>query len=329
MPDKISVIIPAYNCGRYLDESITSVLAQTWTNFEIIVVDDGSTDNTSEVLDTYKADARIKSVYQKNMGVGEARNRGMRLSEGEYICFLDADDVLEPESLGARHDVLAAGENIAMVFSDYTLRHDGNHSLPQHLHHKGFTEFFSSALVPSPPGCMMFNDRFIELFYDFSPHPIWTGTVMLRRSVIDSVGFFRTDIALGEDTDYWLRIAEKHRFAYIDKPTAVYNHYRSNLTNDTRRYCEARLGRLKSIPLASHALKEAVHRNISDTHCHLGYHYYQNNSRLLAAFNYLLGLRYNAHNTLCFKGLAACSVPHCLSRGVKAVFASARLDGVS
>lgn len=329
MPDKISVIIPAYNCARYLDEAIASVLAQSHADFEIIVVDDGSTDNTGEVLAKYKADARIKSVYQENKGAGGARNRGMRLSEGEYICFLDADDVLEPESLGTRHGVLAADESLAMVFTDYTLRPDGNSSLPQHLHNSGFTEFFKSAMAPSPRGCMMFSDRFIELFYDFSPHPIWTGTVMLRRSVIDSVGFFRTDIAVGEDSDYWLRVAEKHRFAYIDKATAVYNHYRSNLTNNTRRYCEARLGRLKSIPLATNAVKKVVHRNISDTHCHLGYHYYQNNSRLQAAFNYLLGLRYNAHNTLCLKGLAACSMPHCLAKGVKALLASARLDGVS
>ena len=321
MPDKISVIIPAYNCGRYLDQSIASVLAQTYTNFEIIVVDDGSTDNTSEVLGTYKKNTRVKSIYQRNMGVGEARNTGIRLSKGEYVCFLDSDDELEPESLSTRYEVLAAVGDIAMVFTDYTLMNDENEPVSHYLQHNRFLEFFNVALAPSPKGCTFFNDHFIERFYSFSPHPIWTGTVMLRKSVVDSTGFFRTDIAVGEDTDYWLRIAEKHRFAYISRPTAIYNHYRSNLTKDTQRYCEARISRLKSIPLATNAIKAAIHRNISDTHCHLGYHYYRNNCRLLSAYNYLQGLRYNAHNTLCFKGLVACSMPHFLSRNIKALLA--------
>lgn len=328
MSDKVSVIIPTYNCARYLDESIASVLAQSHTNFEIIVVDDGSTDNTGEVLGKYKSNVRIKTVYQQNMGVGEARNTGMRLSEGEYICFLDSDDVLEPESLSTRVGVLAAEGSVAMVFTDYSLRHDERESISQYLSQNRFLEFFNNALAPSPQSCTFFNDSFTELFYSFSPHPIWTGTVMLRKSVIDSVGFFRGDIPIGEDTDYWLRIAERSQIAYLDKQTAVYNHYRSSITKDTKKYCIERIRRLKSIPSASQAISAAIQRNISDTYCHLGYHYYQHNFRLLSAYNYMLGLRFNMHNALCLKGLVACSMPHCLSRGVKALLTSARLSRI-
>jgi len=324
MPDKISVIIPTYNCAKYLEESIESVLAQTGADFEVIVVDDGSTDNTSEVLSRYKTDARIKTTCQPNSGPGAARNSGINLSEGDYLCFLDADDVMEPGSLSSRVEALTAAPDIAMVFSDYTLKHDENDYIRGYLGHNHFIEYFKSALAPSTLGCTLFNNRFTELFYSFSPHPIWTGTVMLRKSVAASVGFFRTDISVGEDSDYWMRIVERHRFAYIDKATAVYNHYRSSLTKDTEKYCRERIRRLKSIPFTSTALATTFNRNISEAYCHLGYHHYRHNGRMRSAGCYLLGLRYNFRNVPCLKGLLANMLPPGLARNIKGLLAALR-----
>ena len=94
---KISVIIPAYNGDRYIAQAIDSVLAQTYTNYEIIVVDDGSTDNTSNIVQAYGD--RVHYIYQENQGVAVSRNRGIRASQGEYIAFLDQDDIFFPNKL--------------------------------------------------------------------------------------------------------------------------------------------------------------------------------------------------------------------------------------
>lgn len=324
MPGKVSVILPTFNCAKYLDESIESVLSQTGADFEIIVIDDGSTDNTSEVLGKYKTDARIKTIHQPNSGPGAARNSGINCSEGDYLCFLDADDVMEPGSLRSRLEALTAAPDIAMVFSDYTLQHDENNFIREYLGHNHFIDYFKSALAPSPLECTLFNSRFTELFYRFSPHPIWTGTVMVRKSVTAAVGFFRTDISVGEDTDYWMRIVEHHRFAYIDKATAVYKHYRSSLTKDTEKYCRERIRRLKSIPFTSTTLATTFNRNISEAYCHLGYHHYRHNGRLQSAGCYLLGLRYNLRNTPCLKGLLATLMPPALTKNIKALLAALR-----
>ena len=94
---KVSVIIPAYNGDRYISEAIDSVLAQTYTNYEIIIVDDGSTDNTSQVVQSYRD--RVYYIYQENQGVAVSRNLGLRVSQGEYIAFLDQDDIFFPDKL--------------------------------------------------------------------------------------------------------------------------------------------------------------------------------------------------------------------------------------
>jgi glycosyltransferase involved in cell wall biosynthesis len=306
----------------YIDEAIGSVLAQSNTNFEIVIVDDGSTDNTFEVLSKYSAHPQINCVYQQNKGPGAARNAGMRHSKGKYICFLDADDILEPESLCSRHQVLAANENVAMVFTDYTLRHTENDHVRRYLQHSNFLEYFKSALAPSPQNYSLFNNRFSDLFFSFSPHPIWTGTVMLKKSVIESVGLFRTDISVGEDTDYWMRIAAQHEIAYIDQPTAVYNHCRSHLTKNTEKCCRDRITRLKKLPISAHIRKSTIQKNISDAYFQLGYHYHKNNKRRVAAVCYLYGLLYNYKNTKCIKSLFVNLLPSCVIKNIKIIMSA-------
>jgi glycosyltransferase involved in cell wall biosynthesis len=102
---KVTVVIPTYNSAHFLDEAIQSVLAQTFTDFEVVVVDDGSTDNTKVVVDSFK-DPRIKYVYQQNQGPPGARNKGVELSMGEYIFFLDSDDSLLEHALVKSVEVL-------------------------------------------------------------------------------------------------------------------------------------------------------------------------------------------------------------------------------
>ena len=113
---KVSVIIPTYNAARWIGETIDSVQSQTYKNYEIIVIDDGSVDSTREVLEKYIKN--INYIYQDNKGVSSARNHGIKISAGEYIAFLDNDDIWLPDKLSLQIQVLESQKNIAMIFTD-------------------------------------------------------------------------------------------------------------------------------------------------------------------------------------------------------------------
>ncbi|WP_143438568.1 glycosyltransferase family A protein, partial [Hydrocoleum sp. CS-953] len=114
---RVSVIIPVYNCDRYISQAIESILAQTYQSYEIIVIDDGSTDNTRLALQPYIE--KIRYVYQENQGVSAARNHGIDLARGELIAFLDADDFFLPDKLTAQVGVFDAQPNLGIVHSGW------------------------------------------------------------------------------------------------------------------------------------------------------------------------------------------------------------------
>jgi len=115
---KVSVIIPTYNYGQYIDKSIDSVLSQTYTDFEIIVIDDGSTDNTRTIVETKYRD-KVKYIYQENRGAPAARNQGLREAKGDFIVFLDADDWFAPENLEYKVNILENNVDVGWVYSDW------------------------------------------------------------------------------------------------------------------------------------------------------------------------------------------------------------------
>mgnify|MGYP006310098299 FL=1 len=120
----VSVITPSFNAAKVLPHAINSVLSQSYQNFEIIVVYDGSTDNTKEVVEKYINNSnpcRIRYIYQENAGVSNARNTGMKKAKGQYIAFLDSDDIFLEESLAERVHFLSQNQAIALVFTDYYL----------------------------------------------------------------------------------------------------------------------------------------------------------------------------------------------------------------
>jgi len=116
---RVSVIIPTYNCAQFITEAIESALMQTYTDIEIVVVDDGSTDNTKEILKPYIEKNFLTYIYQENQGPGAARNTGIKAATGEYIAFLDADDTLTEDSVEKRINLIEGSSDIGLVFSDY------------------------------------------------------------------------------------------------------------------------------------------------------------------------------------------------------------------
>lgn len=244
----VSVIIPAYNSARFLPEAIESVLAQTYKDYEIIVVDDGSTDNTKEVLAPYFD--RIKYIYQQNQGAGSARNTGIKHSQGKYITFLDADDVWLPEKLHIQVDYLDNNRGIAMVYSrSFSMSEDGRSIIKK------------GRWSRKPPSGDVFN---ILFFHNFIP----TSTVVVRKEVFNTIGLFDESLINSQDHDLWLRIARELNVAGISKPLSKYRHTSGSLRKNkcamkfSRRVIEKhyKLSEELGRPIATTLYKKALAR---------------------------------------------------------------------
>jgi glycosyltransferase involved in cell wall biosynthesis len=221
---RISVIIPAYNSAQSLSQAIESVLEQSLQDFEIIVVDDGSTDNTLEVARSFQTGARL--ISQPNGGPGSARNAGINSSSGEYLVFLDADDILLPDKLVVQSDFLDQNPDIGVVFSDvlcFSSGKDGEEVL---------TEFPTSSYVRNSVGPPEKTREVLAVQNIFPPL-----AAMVRRGCVESVGGFdeSRDLIGLEDWDLWFRIAQAHDFYYLDKLVGKYCLAPSSVSQDKNR----------------------------------------------------------------------------------------------
>lgn len=189
---KVSVIIPTYNYGQYIDKSIDSVLSQTYRDFEIIVVDDGSTDNTKTIIETKYRD-KVKYIYQENSGAPAARNQGLREAKGDFIVFLDADDWFAPENLEYKVNILENNVDVGWVYSDWHyVNEEGT------IVDKGSDRFsFCNRKLE--------GDISSELFS--AGNYITTDSVLIRKACIERVGGFDESLPALQDYDLWLRIS--------------------------------------------------------------------------------------------------------------------------
>lgn len=160
---RVSVIIPTYNSAQYLDEAINSILKQTYTNYEIIVIDDGSTDNTVELLEPYQE--KIHYFYQENQGVSAARNQGIALSKGEFIAFLDADDIFMPHKLEKQVAVFEQQPDLGIVNSGYRLIRENGEFIADIKRWETIPELTIETWIlhqPVLPSAMMFRKEWLE-----------------------------------------------------------------------------------------------------------------------------------------------------------------------
>lgn len=181
----ISVIIPNYNYSHYLNETVQSVLSQNYSDLECIIVDDGSTDNSREViLELEKKDKRVRSVFKKNGGLSSARNAGIKVAKGDYIAFLDADDLWKPEKLQNQIVCLQKNKDSNFVFSNYTgFYPDGRKE--DFKHEFGNPDFFD--------------------FIRQNPVAGSASSVLIAKTIINKTGYFDESLKSTEDHDYWFR----------------------------------------------------------------------------------------------------------------------------
>ena len=207
----VSVVIPCHNQSHYLNDAIESVLKQTYGNREIIVVDDGSTDDTSNVATRYPS---VRYVYQSNQGLSSARNAGIKAARGMYLVFLDADDRLVPDALRIGVELLHAHPNCGFV--------SGQHDL---LNREG------TQRTAGPRKSMADDDAYLALLMNnyIGMH----AAVMYRRSVFASVGNFDPTLRACEDYDLYLRVARNIPTIRHDHVVAEYRLHDSNMSRDT------------------------------------------------------------------------------------------------
>ena len=197
-PPRVSVIIPTYNRSWCLSEAIDSVLSQTFQDMELIVVDDGSTDETPALLSRY--DDRLRCLRQTNRGVSVARNHGIQAANGALIAFLDSDDLWQPDKLARQVDFFDRQPDALICQTEETWIRRGVRVNPKHRHRKPSGWIFE----PSLALCLV------------SP-----SAVMMRRELLEEMGGFDESLPACEDYDLWLRVSLRHPIHLIDEPLVI------------------------------------------------------------------------------------------------------------
>jgi len=206
---KISVVMPNYNRGAFLPEAIESILNQTFRDFEFIIIDDGSVDNSWEIIQKYsEKDTRIRAFKNdKNYHIVYTRNRGISLSETDLIAFLDSDDVAMPERLEIQLEFMKNNLDCGVCGSNFEIINEKS----ELTGHKKFPE----------------NDDDIKKSFFFF-NPFGQNTVIIRKRCFDEVGLYNDEYRNAEDLDMWMRIGSKYALHNIQKELVKYRVHRDN-----------------------------------------------------------------------------------------------------
>lgn len=217
-----SIIIPLYNKKHFIENCLRSVYSQTFHDYEIILVDDGSTDGGLETVRNFVNKTNwnrveneathhlhdIRIITQDNSGVSTARNNGVKAAKNDYIAFLDADDWWKPDYLEEMNNLIEKCPEAGIYGCGYYLVKNGKKRI-------------------APVGVDSdFSDGPINYFRVYGKNlcmPLWTGATVVKRHIFEQENGFQSGIKLGEDLDLWIRVALKHPVAFLNKPLAVYN----------------------------------------------------------------------------------------------------------
>lgn len=209
---RFSVIIPLYNKAPYVAKAIGSILAQTFTDYELVIMDDGSKDDSyeiaSKIIEGHRFNCRL--YRQENAGVSIARNNGVAVSKGEYLCFLDADDWWEPTFLEEMEKLIDEFPDAGIYGTNYVIVNETRQKT--RIASVGVDSRFEKGYI-----------NYCQVYAKTMYMPLWTGAVCIPRKVFDETEGFPKGIKLGEDFLLWIRIALKHRVVFLNKPLAYYN----------------------------------------------------------------------------------------------------------
>jgi len=255
MESLVSVIIPTYNRAAYLQKALQSVKEQTYHTLEIIVIDDGSTDDTRKMLENYQGP--LHYFYQENRGISAARNAGIKKAHGEYIAFLDSDDYWLPEKTAQQLALFSRHPEYGLVASQCaSIRIDGS---------------YREKNRPGKSGWVL-KDLFKANF-------IRTSAAMVKKECLKNIGLFDEALKECEEYDFWLRIAARYPVGFINKPLAVYVDNQQGVSTDSLTGRLYRLQVLEKKYLQEKIPAQLYTRRIADTCHYIGRHYIRKRDR--------------------------------------------------
>lgn len=294
----VSVIIPAYNAEAFIAEALDSVINQTIQDFEVVVIDDGSTDRTADIVKHY--DSRVKLISVDNGGPAKARNRGIRESGGEYVAFLDADDLWQPTKLEKQLARFRESPKLGMVFTENYL-FDSKGPYADALGKR-------DTLMPG------------EIAANILIHSgLSTPTVMVRKSVLDAVGEFDESLKHAEDDNMWIRISAQYPVCLIDESLVGVRDHDNRCTRNlglsidsVRRNIE--LLQTEYGERVRLAVAPAIPRALSDAHFDQGYIAFEQDDLVKARKEFWSALELYPTNKSTYTYLALSMIPGPLLR---------------
>jgi perosamine synthetase len=299
---RVSVIIPTYNAAEMVGEAIESVLAQTYSDFEIVVIDDGSTDHTEGTVRRFGD--RVRYFKQENRGVSAARNAGIERSLGQYIAFLDSDDLWWPEKLAEEIPLFDADPKLGLVYCDWAVA--SGESVLQSSYHKDLR----------PARGYVFDELVQRGF-------ILTSGVVVRRECLSDVGNFDKSLSVAEDYDLWLRISYRWKVGLVDKCLFTKRRWNGSLSS---RLTETAANRivlfrriLSNLPDLTPPRRRLVRHQVSLSYWDLGYDHFDRLSFPEARKNFRSSLLYDWTNVKALGYLTASCLPISLVRAVRTV----------
>ena len=210
MNDLVSIVIPAYNAERYISETIQSVVKQSYLNWELIVIDDGSTDDTGEQVKAFLNDPRISYHFKRNEGVSVARNTGFGMSKGSFLAYLDADDIWKPDRLQKILEKFKEDPELGLVHT-YVQEIDSQSNLMDRVH-KGKEGFILESLL-------LWNGCNI-------PAP---SSILVKRAVVEQVGGFSPELSTAADQEFFFRVAASFKVGMVKEILGLYRMHDHNM----------------------------------------------------------------------------------------------------
>ncbi len=308
----VSVIIPAYNAGSQLRDAIESASRQTYGDREVIVVDDGSTDQTESLVSFYGD--RIRYYKQANRGVAAARNLGIAKAKGKYIAFLDADDLWLPTKLAEQVPLLEADPSLGLVYTDWAIVSDQG-------------EITRSFLRDRPAASGDAFEAIVRCGF------ILTSGTVVRRACLDAVGSFDESRVVAEDYDLWLRVCYRWKIALVDKPLVVKRSRHTGLSSNSRRTAIEKVAlfekALKTYPDLSRKHRHLMRHQLMQSYWDIGYDDFDNGAFGSARHNFLCSLKAEWTSRKAFVYLLASCLPVSIVSAIRKLKKSAGSRGRS
>lgn len=312
----VTVIMPVYNGERYLEQAVQSALSQTYRNFELIVVDDCSTDQSTKIIEQHLSDDHVVFLQnEKNMGVAASRNHALKFAKGDLITFLDQDDVWLPHKLEIQVAALQAHPEVGLLHADYARIDPKGVLLPAYRELP--VDRFDNPAAP-----VNVRDVFAEIFISNNIQPL---TSMIPRKVIDAVGSFEAELPGVDDYELWLRIALSYPIGHIQTIAGYWRRHPGQQSNQGHKMLVIRIKALDLIlnrfPEAKNRVPRRAYRKRMHGMCSSAANYtmYYLHDYASARDLFARAVTYRPYDLPAWGKLAYCALPDTVRNGLKRI----------